>query len=252
MTTTFSKKNKTVDVYRRLLKYPPFAVSRKAGTMTIKHKLKHGGEITAACLEHVTTEDAEKLYALCYIVQKNKTYNIIQTEKFDKIAELTANIWDIRKIVNCNDDMYIYKAIDRIAGIKISYNFGKNKSSTHIIHAVKFNKATGEINVLMPLDMFRNFKTKALNIDIEKYSKVSATAKNIYGYISTNSGNIFNEDLIAERAVIQNNSNRKCEMQRAIKRAFNELKKEHIIKDFQISKINGKRQIIIDKFENIN
>jgi hypothetical protein len=213
--------------------------------MTIKHKLKEG-EITATCTEYVTSEDAEKLYALCYIVEKNKTYKIIKTEKFDEIAELTTNIWEIRKLTNCNDDMYIYKALDRITGIKIKYDFGKKKSSTHIIHAVKFNQATGEINVLMPIQMFKNFQIKALSIDIEKYSNLSATAKNLYGYLATNSSEIFNESLLIERAVVQ--ASRKSEEQRAIKRALNELKKEYIIKDFKIEKKDGKRQVILNKY----
>ncbi len=238
-------KTKNVDVYRRILKYPPFSLSRKAGAMNIKHKLEKG-EIVASCAEHVTSEDAEKLYALCYAVQKNKTYKVIKTEKFDEIAELTANIWDIRKLTNCNDDMYIYKALDRITGIKISYNFGKKKSSTHIIHVVKFDQNTGEINVLMPLDMFKNFQIKALSIDIEKYSKLSATAKNLYGYLATNSGILFHEELLVERAVIQNN--RKCNDQTALKKALSELKKEYIIKDFKISKKDGKRQVSVEKY----
>ena len=238
-------KTKKVDIYRRLLKYPPFVVSRKAGAMTIKHKLKEG-EITATCAEHVTTEDAEKLYALCYVVQKNKTYKIIKTDKFDEIAELTTNIWEIRKLTNCNDDMYIYKAIDKITGVKISYNFGKKKSSTHIIHAVKFNQATGEINVLMPLQMFKNFQIKTLSINIEKYSKLSATAKNLYGYLSSNSGILFNENLLIERTTIQ--AKRKDNAQKFLKTALNELKKEFAIKDFKITKKDGERQIIIDKY----
>ena len=238
-------KTKKVDIYRRLLKYPPFAVSRKAGSMTIKHTLKEG-EITATCIEYVTSEDAEKLYALCYLAQKNKTYKIIKTEKFNEIAELTTNIWEIRKLTNCNDDMYIYKALDKITGIKISYNFEKKKSSTHIIHAVKFNQATGEINVLMPLQMFKNFQIKSLSIDIEKYSKLTATAKNLYGYLASNSGNLFNEDLLIERTTIQ--AGRKDKAQNSLKKALNELKKEFIIKDFKITKKDGERQIIIDKY----
>lgn len=240
-----TKTNNKVDIYRRLLKYPPFSVSRRAGAMTIKHTLKEG-EITATCIEYVTSEDAEKLYALCYVAEKNKTYKIIKTEKFDAIAELTTNIWEIRKLTNCNDDMYIYKALDKITGIKISYNFEKKKSSTHIIHAVKFNQATGEINVLMPLQMFKNFQIKSLSIDIEKYSKLTATAKNLYGYLATNSGEIFTENLLIERTTIQ--AKRKDNAQKLLKTALNELKAEHIIKDFKITKKDGERQIIVDKF----
>ena len=238
-------KTKKVDIYRRLLKSPPFSVSRKAGVMIIKHTLK-SGEIIATCAEYVTSEDAEKLYALCYIVEKNKTYKIIKTDKFDEIAELTTNIWEIRKLTNCNDDMYIYKAIDKIAGIKISYNFDKKKSSTHIIHAVKFNQKTGEINVLMPLQMFKNFQIKSLSIDIEKYSKLTATAKNVYGYLASNSGNLFNEDLLIERTTIQ--AKRKDNAQMFLKKALSELKKEFIIKDYKIIKKDSQRQVIIEKY----
>ncbi|MCL4546260.1 MAG: hypothetical protein M1576_00770 [Deltaproteobacteria bacterium] len=178
--------NKNVNIYRRLLKYPPFAVSRKGGAMIISHKLKNGKEIIAIAPEYVTVEDAEKLYTVCYLAQRDETFKIINTEKFGKMAEITVFIWDIRKLTNCNDDGYIYKALDRITGIKIQYNFEKNKTSVHIINAVKFNQKTGEINILMDLTMFKNFAGKSLTINIEKYNSLTPVAKNLYGWISHN------------------------------------------------------------------
>lgn len=238
-------KKKKVDVYRRLLKYPPFAVSREAGAMKIVHKLKNGKEIIATALEYVTSADAEKLYALCYIAQKNKSYNIIHTEKLGRMAEITAFLWDIRKLTNCNDDNYIFQAIDRITGIKINYNFFKKMTITHIVHKAKFNPETGKINILMDWNMFRNFSKKALTINIENYANLSPAGKNLYGYIASNSACDLTEKLLIERTVIR--SARYCESQRTLKRALLELKEKHIIKNFEIEKKSGERHIIIDR-----
>ena len=239
-------KNKNVNIYRRLLKYPPFAVSRgKGGAMIIKHKLKNGKEIISTAPEYVTVEDAEKLYTLCYIAQENKNYNIINTEKFGKMAEITVFMWDIRKLTNCHDDNYINSALNRIAGIKIQYNFSKRNSTTHIIYASNFNEDTGEINVLMDINMFKNFAEKSLTIDIEKYNSLTPVAKNIYGFIATNPSNIFRENILIERAVIQ--SKRKNKAQDVLKGALTKLKEKKIIQDFKIIKKDGQRFIKIER-----
>jgi hypothetical protein len=237
--------NKNVNIYRRLLKYPPFAVSRKGGAMIISHKLKNGKEIISTAAEYVTVEDAEKLYALCYIAQMNKSYRIINTEKFGKMAEITVFIWDVRKLTNCHNDGYIYQALDRITGVKVRYNFVKNISTTHIIYAANFNQDTGEINVLMDLNMFKNFTEKSLTIDIEKYTSLTPVAKNLYGFIATNPSNIFKENTLIERAVIQ--AKRRNKAQDILKKALNKLKEANIIQDFKITKKEGKRIIEIER-----
>lgn len=238
--------NKNVNIYRRLLKYPPFALSRgKVGAMIIKHKLKNGKEIIATAQEYVTVEDAEKLYTLCYIAQKNKNYNIINTEKFGKMAEITVFMWDIRKLTNCHDDNYINSALNRIAGIKIQYNFSKRNSTTHIIYASNFNEDTGEINVLMDINMFKNFAEKSLTIDIEKYNSLPPVGKNLYGFIATNTSNIFKENTLIERTVIQ--AKRKNKAQDILRKAITELKNNNIIKNFKIEKKDGQRFIKIER-----
>lgn len=239
-------KNKNVNIYRRLLKYPPFAVSRgRGGAMMIKHKLRNHNEIIATAPECVTTEDAEKLFTLCFLAQINKSYKLINTEKFGKMAEITVFIWDIRKLTNCNDDNYIYQALDKITGIKIQYNFSKHKSTTHIIHKVNFNQDTGEINVLMDLYMFKNFTEKSLTINIEKYTSLSPSAKNLYGFIATNQSIIFKENTLIERTVIR--AERKDKAQSILKRALTELKNNHIILNFKIEKKDGQRLINIER-----
>jgi hypothetical protein len=239
--------NKNVNIYRRLLKYPPFAVSRGkgGGSMIIKHKLKNGKEIIATAPEYVTVEDAEKLYALCYIAQNKKSYSIISTEKFGKMAEITVFVWDIRKLTNCHSDSFINQALNRIALIKIQYNFAKKSSTTHIIYTANFDEDTGEINVLMDLNMFKNFAEKSLTINIEKYALLRPVAKNLYGFIATNSSNIFKENTLIERSVIQ--AKRKNKAQDILGKAITELKNNNIIKNFKIEKKDGQRFIKIER-----
>jgi hypothetical protein len=127
------KKATDVKIYNRLLKYPPFVCKRRPGVMKIVHNLENGGSITIIAPEAVTTDDGEKLYVLCYITQKNNTYNLVETEKFGKIAEMTCNINEIRKIVKNNDDENILNSLERITKITISGDFLKKTKSSHII-----------------------------------------------------------------------------------------------------------------------
>ena len=235
-----------IKIYKKLLKYPPFVCQRRAGIMEIVHNLTNGGSVTIIAPEAVTTEDGEKLYVLCYIAQKNNTCNLVETEKFGTIAELTCNINEIRKIVNNNDDKSIVNSLKRITGITIAFDFKNKKRTLHIISDTKYNAVTGEINVLMSLTMFNNFIKRPFNIDIENYAKLSPVGKNLYCYIVSNSARDFTEKLLIERAVIRSSRYNDC--QRTLKKALDELKEKHIIKDFETKKNNGQRHIIINKY----
>lgn len=241
----FKNKKTTVEVYNKLLKYPPFASKRLVGTMKIVHNLAGGKSITTIAPEYVTTEDAEKLYILCFFAQKNKSYHIIETENFGKIVELSAEINDIRKMSNNNNDEHIINSLKRIKQITIHFEFKNKKRSTGVIHDIIYDPKTGKINVLMSVKMFNNFANKALTLDIANYAKMTPGTKNLYSFIISNSGDKFKEDLMIERAVIQ--AGRKDTAQRILKENLNELKENHIIIDFEITKKDRKRYINIRK-----
>ena len=97
----------------------------------------------------------------------------------------------------------------------------------------------------MPEETFKAFLEKAANINIEKYIELKPVAKNLYGYVATNSGNMYREDILIERTA--SGATRKDKAQSIIRESFAELKNSHIINDFKIVKKGSQRYISIDK-----
>lgn len=116
------RKDDKVNIYRRILKYPPFAVGKKSGAMAIIHHTKNG-KVVARSAEYVTTEDAEKLYCILYIAQKNNTVKTINvTDKdFGDIIRIDVLINDIKKITNNHDEQSILNSINRLQSLDIIY-----------------------------------------------------------------------------------------------------------------------------------
>ena len=229
-----------VKIYRRLLKYPPFAPRRSAGVMKIIHHLKGNKKIEATAPEYVSVSDAEKLYVAIYIANKTQNISIDGSQ-----ASLSVFIKDIKKTCNINNENYIFESLKRITQITISYYFPKTKRVFHIIDAVDFNTENGIVKIKMPKEIFKAFQEKAANIDIHKYVQLKPVAKNLYGYVATNSCNMFKENLLIERTA--SDATRKDNAQSIIKESFAELKNSHIINNFKIVKKGGQRYISIDK-----
>lgn len=238
------RKNKTdganVKIYRRLLKYSPFAPRRKDGVMKIIHHLKADKRIEATATEYVSVSDAEKLYVAIYIANKTQNISIDGSQ-----ASFSVFIKDIKKACKINNENYILEALKRITQITIGYYFPKTKRVFHIIDAVYFNGETGVLKIKMPAETFKAFQERAANIDIRKYIELQPVAKNLYGYVATNSANTFRENLLIERTA--SGATRKDNAQGIIKKSFAELKNSHIINDFKIIKKGGQRYISIDK-----
>ena len=234
--------NKKVKIYRRLLKYSPFAPRRKDGVMKIIHHLKGNRRIEAVAAEYVSVSDAEKLYVAIYIANKTKNVSMDGSQ-----ALFSVFIKDIKKACSINNENYIFEALKRITQITISYYFFKNKKVFHIINEVDFNSETAVVKIKMPLETFQAFQEKAANIDIRKYIELKPVSKNLYGYISSNSGNTFRENLLIERTA--SGATRKDKAQNIIRESFAELKNSHIINDFKIVKKDGQRYINIEKIK---
>ena len=246
------KKDNKVNIYRRVLKYPPFSAGKKSGAMEIIHNTKKG-KVIATAHEWITTEDAEKLYNIIYIAQTNKQVKIINIDddKLKNIIKININIKDIKKLTNNHNESKILDSIRRLKTLVITYQeLIKNKLITEkaisIIIEYDFDARTGILTLYLNKEFYEACENKNLAINLDIYNKLTATSKNLYSFLATNSGNIFTEDLLIERLVILNK--RKCDNQTAIKKALLELKSEHIIKDFKIVKKDSKRLINIDKF----
>lgn len=244
-------KRKNVDLYRRILKYPPFATGKRTGHMNITHLTKYG-KVVARAVEYVTSEDAEKLFCAIYIAQKNKAIKVISVSDndFGNIIRIDIQIQDIKKLVNNHDEKSIIKAINRLQGLDVTYFETKeNKIISQIgIHPIlkyHFAQESGGLTLFLDPSFYEACKEKSLTIDLNKYNSLSPTGKNLYGYISSNSSDIFNEDLLIERAVIQ--ALRKDKAQGILKKALAELKNNHIISNFKTIKKDGHRLINIER-----
>jgi hypothetical protein len=231
-------KNKSeLKVYRRLLKYPPWAPWRHDGPMTIKHKLKNKATITATAPEFVTVSDAEKLYAAIY-------YSFAERHVGEEV-EFKAVIGKIRKKTNCGNEDYIFTAIERVTQLTIKYSGGRKDILFHIINRVEFDKLTGILTIKMPLETYDAFKNKKLTLNLDNYIELQPIGKNVYGFLASNSACRFRESLMFERAGIT--TKRENDKQKILKRALLDNKNNYIIQDFKIEKKNRQRYVIIDR-----
>lgn len=213
MKITYKTQNDVyVEVYRRILKYPPFTPGRAGGVMHIKHQLTDG-YIEATAPEHVTTEDAEKMF-VCIVLAKEKRSE-------EKTITTSCHIADVRKIINCNDDKYIERALKRTAKLTLSMHFSKKTIVTHIIHYVELDYATGIITIVWDRLIYDACKTKALTLNLSLYIRLTPVAKNLYSFLIANQGREFYEDTVVERCVIK--AKRKDKAQEMLKKALNEL-----------------------------
>ena len=242
---------KTVDLYRRILKYPPFATGKRTGYMNITHVTNHG-KVVARAVEYVTSEDAEKLFCVIYFAQKNKTVKVIpiSDDEFGNVIRIDIQIKDIKKIINNHDEKSIINAINRLQSLDVTYfETAKGKVISQIgIHPLlryRFIMETGSLTLFLDPIFYESCKEKSLTIDLGKYSSLSPTGKNLYGYISSNSSNSFTENKLIERMVVS--AKRKDKAQGMLKKALMELKENHIIKNFKIEKKDAVRLINIER-----
>jgi hypothetical protein len=236
------KKNCYVDIYRRILKYPPFALKRKPGAMRIVHRVD-GGNAEATAATYVTVEDAEKIFAALYFAKNIKNANLNGIE----ITASQCHISELRRLTNCNDDKFIEHCLQRARSLTLKYIFSNSKGFivTGILHDARLD-AEGVLTILWNKDFFDACKTKALTLNLSVYSNLSPTAKNLYSFlIANNSPYPFSEDLLFERCgIVEGCKNNK---QKALMRALKELVDRAIIAGYKVEKKDGKRMYHIQR-----
>lgn len=225
-----------VELYRRLLKYPPFAVGRQPGPMRIVHHLA-GGEVVAVAAETVTAEDAEKLYAAIYIAQSQSVE--VRRIDYEGVAAVAfkVHIYAISQLTNCRNYDYIVAALSRLRALTITYNFQSTLVTTGLLHAIKYDKDTGNITILAWADIWDACSTKALTLNLSIYCQLSPSAKNLYSFLATNSGNKFAADTLIERSVIRASRSDNCRM--LLDRALSELTEYGVIQSWGRAKTSG-------------
>lgn len=187
LSKTKHRKDSIVDIYHRLVRYPLFTTKKK--TLVIQ-KFEHG-QATMQALEPVTVEDEEKLFAVLYLMQQNKTFiKRLKVDDDNEFIYVVCNIKDIAKLVNNNDYSSITNSFRKLAGIVFSFTFTKGSEKielvTHPVLRFLYNKTTSEIQLLFEKFFVEKFQKKTLQLDLENYLKLRGNAKNLYKFLLAN------------------------------------------------------------------
>jgi hypothetical protein len=242
-TTEKNFKKGNIEIYRRILKYSPFALKRKKGIHQSIHKLENGGTVKISAVESITVADAGKLYALLHCLQSG-TAKTVKSDETTTVIE--CKLSEIRKVLNENDYINIVKSLKRIAHMTIDYNFANNDSiTTHILHEGKTSEKKDMIIATFNTDFLWACKEKSLTLHFPTYQALSPSGKNLYSFLISNSGNVFSEEILLERCGI--NTGRKDKMQYTLKKAMHELVDRAIIAGYDIRKKDGKRMYHIQR-----
>jgi hypothetical protein len=232
-----------IEIYRRILKYSPFSLKRRKGIHVITHKFDNGGIVKISAVESVTVADAGKLYALLYCLQSG-TAKVTRAD--EKITVIECRLSEMRKSLNENDYTNIVKSLKRIAQMTINYDFtNKDTLTTHILHEVKTSQEKDMVIATFNTDFLWVCKEKSLTLHFPTYQRISASGKNLYGFLISNSSDIFSEGLLLERCGLT--EGRMCDRQRTLKQAFQELADKAIIAGYEIRKKDGKRMYHIQR-----
>lgn len=239
------------NIYHRLVRYPMFPTV--AGFET-KQKIGSGYAIMKA-KEKVSSEDAEKLFALIHEIQTGKAYHsIAKAEGFDEeVVFIETSLTSLSKTLNTHDKKNIADSLERLATVTLIFDikgFGEKKESfkliTHPLLFVRIDKNSGKITAAMEKFFYKICIEKPLSISIHDYLKLKGTAKNLYLFLLANMDKkTFNLPLICERCHIKLPQ---TDARKKIKKALIQIKKISLIKSFKIEK--SKVRITFKKNQN--
>lgn len=227
-----------VEVYRRVLKYPPVLPSRRTGPMKIEHNLRGGGKITIESPESVTGEDMEKVFAILWLEQHKKH---ISKNISDDTVRIEVYMRDISILTNSNDYLNIIQSIVRVG--KLSITFLKDKKRgllTRIVHEAEWNNTSGVVSVLLNRNFYDLCSEKGLTLNLNIYTSLPPVAKNLYSFLISNQGSEFLEDTLTERAAIQ--ASNKKDARKMLRRALDGLTSAGVITLWNINR--GKVTIV--------
>ncbi len=234
-----------VEIYRRFLKYPFGLPKRKGISHYVKHILNNG-RIEYKAPDPIGTEDTEVLYTLFTLIQQGKTMITLSNTEKIPVTCVETTVQDIAKELNTHNYQRVLDSLRRLKGLSMHCYYGKKKEvHINIIYRIEYFRDTGGIRILIAEEIYRALMNKTLTISYDTYIDLSPTAKNLYTYLTTNSGDTFKEDTMIERAVIL--ASRKCDAQVKLREAVDDLKNNGIIRDYSRRKKDGTWYITIDR-----
>lgn len=193
------------NIYHRLIRYPMFPTV--AGFET-RQKIGSGYAIMKA-KEKVSSEDAEKLFALIHEIQTGKAYHAIaKADGFkEEVVFIETSLTSLSKTLNTHDKKNIAESLEKLATVTLIFdihNYGENKESfkliTHPLLFVRIDKDTGKITAAMEKFFYKICLEKALSISLNDYLKLKGCAKNLYLFLVANTDkSVFQLDTVIER-----------------------------------------------------
>ncbi len=247
-----------VSVYHRFLRYPSFPITPRK---EIIHSTNEGGKIIIVT-NNATIEDEEKLFALVHLIQTGKAKVIdakIVADKADEddeednnLAIVETSLYQLFKITNVHDYKRIVDSLLKMSNVLMISDFIENNGK-HKKRYVKpiFKLVVGENNKIK-VYMYKRFLElcikKALTFDLAIWLKLPPVAKNLYLFLYANlDKNTFSIDTIVERTLLRIDTSEKKYTIKNVRRAFDALKKEKIIRDYQIDTEKKKIKIQYSK-----
>ena len=223
-------KHRLVSLYAKIVKYPPACPKRGRGAMRITHHTKRG-TIIYECVEYITPDDLEKLYVLLYLSQHQEVKKLS-----DSLIISSVHIHEIRKMTRCHNDQFILNSLKRMRSLTVTSisRVTQTVLITGLIHEVVYDMRTGWISVTWNYQFYVACLKNSWRLNLSLYVSLSRTAKNLYSFLSCNSGSLFSEDMLMERIVLR--AHRRDVAKRSLIKALDELKDANVVQGYEIRK----------------
>lgn len=228
------------DIYHRIVRYPMFPTNPGKET---KQKIGNGYAIMKA-KEKVSSEDAEKLFALIYEIQTGKAYHsIAKAEGFEEeVVFIETSLSSLAKTLRTHDKKNIEESLERLSTVTLIFDlkdYGDEKENfkliTHPLLFVRIDE-TGRVTAAMEKFFFEVCLEKALSISLADYLQLKGLAKNLYLFLMANMDKtVFTLDLVIERCHLQHLE--RFEVRRKLKSALKNIQQTTgLIKSFKVEK----------------
>lgn len=240
-----NNRDRDVDIYNRILKYPVFSLQRRRDKGYDKTIQLDNATIRVTCFQTVNSDDRELLFVLAYlftIAEKNNATTVNADE-----TQITAEFFtrDISLLLRSNNYEHFEECLHRLTSLTIFYSDEKKEKPLRLLHDYKINKETHTITVHFDYDFYKRCKEGGITVSLDKLLQLSPVGQSLYCVFIANS-NIYKEETLIERTGIS--ASRYDKSQETLKRAFKEIKEKHIIKDFVRCKERGRWVYKITKY----
>jgi hypothetical protein len=183
------KKNNSIKIYNRQIKYPI------AGANPAKKTAHIVGKGTAIMIaeREITVSDEEKIFALLYLAQNGKA-EIIPTKFDDRpVVKIKTKLYRIKKILKNHNYLNIIESFARLKGMTLIYDVVKKENGkiikgkfiTSPVIAIKAYEDE-DFTVYIDEKYYHFCMEKPIYLNTEYFDIKSLHAKNVYKFLVAN------------------------------------------------------------------